>query len=57
MGFGGNPKDPSNVRGGPAFEVLFNVHNELKKKGIRDNFELTFFAPMEKPVQEWVIKL
>jgi len=49
MGFGGNPKDPSNVRGGPAFEVLFNVHNELKKKGIRDNFELTFFAPMEKP--------
>ena len=49
MGFGGNPKDPSNVRGGPAFEVLFNVHNMLKKKGIRDKFELTFFAPMEKP--------
>ena len=49
MGFGGNPKDPSNVRGGPAFEVLFNVHNQLKKLGIRKNFELTFFAPMEKP--------
>ncbi|WP_456431937.1 NAD(P)/FAD-dependent oxidoreductase [Nitratifractor sp.] len=49
MGFGGNPKDPSNVRGGPAFEVLFNVHNDLKKRGIRDNFELTFFAPMESP--------
>ena len=49
MGFGGNPKDPSNVRGGPAFEVLFNVHNQLKKLGIRDNFELTFFAPMDKP--------
>ncbi len=49
MGFGGNPKDPSNVRGGPAFEVIFNVHNQLKKLGIRDNFELTFFAPMEKP--------
>ncbi len=49
MGFGGNPKDPSNVRGGPAFEVLFNVHNKLKKLGIRDQFELTFFAPMEKP--------
>ena len=49
MGFGGNPKDPSNVRGGPAFEVLFNVHNQLKKLGIRDNFELTFFAPMESP--------
>jgi len=49
MGFGGNPKDSSNVRGGPAFEVLFNVHNKLKKLGIRENFELTFFAPMEKP--------
>jgi sulfide:quinone oxidoreductase len=49
MGFGGNPKDPSNVRGGPAFEVLFNVHNQLKKLGIRQNFELTFFAPMAEP--------
>ncbi|ADV47320.1 NAD(P)/FAD-dependent oxidoreductase [Nitratifractor salsuginis] len=49
MGFGGNPKDPSNVRGGPAFEVLFNVHNRLKKLGIRQNFELTFFAPMKEP--------
>jgi len=49
MGFGGNPKDASNVRGGPAFEVLFNVHNKLKKLGIRDKFELTFFAPMAEP--------
>jgi sulfide:quinone oxidoreductase len=52
MGFGGNPKDSSAVRGGPAFEVLFNVHTFLKRKGIRDNFELTFFAPMEKPGQK-----
>jgi len=49
MGFGGNPKDSSNVRGGPTFEVLFNVHHKLKKLGIRDNFELTFFAPMAQP--------
>jgi sulfide:quinone oxidoreductase len=49
FGFGGNPKDKSAVRGGPAFEVLFNVHNYLKKLGIRDKFELTFFAPMAKP--------
>ncbi len=49
MGFGGNPKDTSAVRGGPAFEVLFNVNTLLKKKGIRDKFELIFFAPMEKP--------
>jgi sulfide:quinone oxidoreductase len=49
MGFGGNPKDHSAVRGGPAFEVLFNVDTYLKRKGLRENFELTFFAPMEKP--------
>ncbi len=52
FGFGGNPKDSSAVRGGPAFEVLFNVHDYLKKKGLRDKFELTFFAPMEKPGQK-----
>ena len=52
FGFGGNPKDASAVRGGPAFEVLFNVHDYLKKKGLRDKFELTFFAPMEKPGQK-----
>jgi sulfide:quinone oxidoreductase len=49
MGFGGNPKDKSAVRGGPGFELLFNVHDMLKKKKLRENFELTFFAPMEKP--------
>jgi len=52
MGFGGNPKDTSAVRGGPAFEVLFNVHTHLKKLGIRDKFNLTFFAPMKKPGQK-----
>ncbi len=49
MGFGGNAKDSSAVRGGPAFEVLFNVDTMLKRKGLRDKFELTFFAPMAKP--------
>ena len=49
FGFGGNPKDPSNVRGGPAFEVMFNIDYKLRRLGIRDNFEITFFAPMPKP--------
>ena len=49
FGFGGNPNDSSSVRGGPGFELLFNVHNLLKKKGIRDNYKLTFFAPMAEP--------
>ena len=49
FGFGGNPKDTSAVRGGPGFELLFNLHNLLVKKGIRDNYELTFFAPMPEP--------
>ncbi len=49
IGFGGNPKDKSAVRGGPAFELLFNIHNYLKSKKLRDKFELTFFAPMDEP--------
>ncbi len=49
VGFGGNPKDKSAVRGGPAFELIFNIHHYLKTKKIRENFELTFFAPMEEP--------
>ena len=49
FGFGGNPNDTSAVRGGPGFELMFNLHNLLKKKGIRDNYELTFFAPMAEP--------
>ena len=49
IGFGGNPKDKSAVRGGPAFELMFNIHNYLKRKKIRNNFELTFFAPMDEP--------
>lgn len=49
VGFGGNPKDKSAVRGGPGFELIFNIHNLLKKKKIREQFELTFFAPMEEP--------
>jgi sulfide:quinone oxidoreductase len=49
MGFGGNPKDPSAVRGGPVFEVMFNVENLLRKRGLREAFQLTFFAPMPSP--------
>ena len=49
IGFGGNPKDKSAVRGGPAFELIFNIHNYLKKKNLRKNFDLTFFAPMQEP--------
>ena len=49
FGFGGNPKDSSAVRGGPGFELLFNVDTMLRKKGIRDNFDLHMFAPMPRP--------
>ncbi len=49
IGFGGNPKDKSAVRGGPAFELIFNIDHYLRKKGIRKNFELNMFAPMEEP--------
>jgi sulfide:quinone oxidoreductase len=49
VGFGGNPKDKSAVRGGPAFELLFNIDRLLKRRKLRHNFSLTFFAPMAEP--------
>ena len=49
IGFGGNPDDLSAVRGGPAFELMFNIHNYLTTLKIRKNFDLTFFAPMQEP--------
>ena len=51
IGFGANPDDPTGsvVRGGPAFELLFNISTYLKKKGLLDSFELNMFAPMPHP--------
>lgn len=49
FGFGANPKAKESVRGGPVFEVMFNIDYYLRKSGIRDKFEITFFAPMQKP--------
>lgn len=49
IGFGGNPNDKSAVRGGPGFELIFNIDHFLRKKGLRNNIELSFFAPMEQP--------
>lgn len=49
FGFGGNPHDSSAVRGGPGFELFFNLHHYLKQLGIREHYEMTFFAPMPSP--------
>jgi len=49
MGFGGNPKEPSGVRGGPVFEFLFGIDTYLRQQGKRDKFKLVFFSPAPKP--------
>jgi sulfide:quinone oxidoreductase len=49
FGFGGNPKEPSAMRGGPVFEFLFGIDNWLRKQGRRDQFKLIFFTPAPKP--------
>ena len=56
FGFGGNPKSKSSVRGGPAFELLFNFIHTLKQKKLYDKFEITFFAPMKEPGKKLGIK-
>nr|VFK38937.1 MAG: sulfide:quinone oxidoreductase [Candidatus Kentron sp. SD]VFK43214.1 MAG: sulfide:quinone oxidoreductase [Candidatus Kentron sp. SD] len=51
VGFAGNPKEPAAVRGGPMFEFLFGIDNQLKREGRRDRFNLAFFNPMKDPGQ------
>lgn len=49
VGFGGNPKEPAAVRGGPMFEFLFGLDTQLRKEGRREQFELVFFNPSTEP--------
>jgi sulfide:quinone oxidoreductase len=49
IGFAGNPDEPSAVRGGPMFEFLFGIDEQLKREGRRDKFELVFFNPSNEP--------
>jgi sulfide:quinone oxidoreductase len=49
FGFGGNPKEPSAMRGGPMFELLFGVETWLRQQGKRENFTLTFFNAAAEP--------
>jgi len=51
VGFAGNPQEPAAVRGGPMFEFLFGIDNQLKHERRRDRFELVFFNPMQDPGQ------
>lgn len=49
VGFAGNPHEPSAVRGGPMFEFLFGIEEQLKREGRRDRFEIVFFNPSNEP--------
>ena len=49
VGFAGNPNEPSAVRGGPMFEFLFGLDEQLRREGRRDQFELVFFNPAKDP--------
>ncbi len=49
LGFGGNPKEPSAMRGGPMFELLFGLDTQLRQEGRRDKFKIAFFSPAKKP--------
>jgi sulfide:quinone oxidoreductase len=49
LGFGGNPNEPSAMRGGPMFELLFGLDTHLRQTGKRDRIELTFFNAAAEP--------
>ncbi len=50
-GFAGNPKDPSAMRGGPMFELLFGIDTWLRRQKRRDRVRLVFFSPAPRPGQ------
>ncbi|MFZ2163182.1 MAG: FAD-dependent oxidoreductase [Sideroxyarcus sp.] len=49
FGFGTNPKEPSAMRGGPMFELMFGVETWLRQQGKRERFQLTFFNAAAEP--------
>ncbi|MCZ4312190.1 FAD-dependent oxidoreductase [Comamonadaceae bacterium G21597-S1] len=49
IGFAGNPQEPTAVRGGPMFEFLFGIDQQLRREGRRDRFKLVFFNPSTQP--------
>ena len=49
IGFAGNPREPSAMRGGPMFEFLFGIDRQLRDEGRRDHFRIVFFSPAPKP--------
>ena len=49
VGFAGNPNEPAAVRGGPMFEFLFGIDEQLRREGRRDQFEIVFFNPSKEP--------
>lgn len=49
LGFSGNPKEPSAMRGGPMFELLFGLDTQLRQEKRRDKFKIVFFCPSKKP--------
>ncbi len=51
IGFAGNPKEPSAMRGGPMFEFLFGIDRQLRLEKRREKFRLIFFTPAASPGQ------
>ena len=49
VGFAGNPNEPTAVRGGPMFEFLFGIDEQLRREGRRARFEIVFFNPSSEP--------
>ncbi|MBT3613423.1 MAG: FAD-dependent oxidoreductase [Thiotrichales bacterium] len=49
LGFGGNPKEPAAMRGGPVFEFVYGLDTLLRREGRRDKFKLIFFSPAPEP--------
>jgi len=56
LGFGGNPKEPSAMRGGPMFELLFGLDTWLKNRAHATSSAWYFLRPRQDPANAWAKK-
>jgi len=56
IGFGGNPKEPSAMRGGPMFEFLFGIDTLLRQQNRRQQFKLVFLTLPQNRGNVWATR-
>jgi sulfide:quinone oxidoreductase len=49
FGFSPHPDEPSSLRAGPVFELMFGIETWLRRNRRRDRFRIVLFTPVAQP--------